>query len=221
MTLLRSYGGTLYDKQGNFSVNTPEGIKALKWIKELADQGFTPKGAENMELLDCVNLFYNGQLAICPGNLVNIADAQNKGIDVFAVNFPSRQDGVGYATSSANGFCVFDNGDQDKIQASKDFIRFLCSDKELMKYTLGTLPVNKSITEEYQDQIELLKAYGDNASNLVNNIQNNLNWQGVRDVFYLHIRDLLLENKTPAEVAADIDKDCNKALEKGRAEAKE
>ena len=51
----------------------------------------------------------------------------------------------------------------------------------------------------------MLKAYGDNTPNIVDNIRNNLNWQGVRDVFYLNIKDLLLEKKTPAEVAAGID----------------
>lgn len=41
----------------------------------------------------------------------------------------------------------------------------------------------------------MLKAYGDNTPNIVDNIRNNLNWQGVRDVFYLNIKDLLLEKK--------------------------
>ena len=102
-------------------------------------QGITPKGAENLELLDCVNLFNNGQLAICMGNLTNMWDSWNKGLDVFAANFPSI-DGEGYCTSSTNGFCVFDNGDEARIEAAKDFVRFIYTDEELMKYTLGTLP---------------------------------------------------------------------------------
>lgn len=58
MTLLRAYGGSLYDETGRFAVNTPEGIRALEWIQNMVAQGITPKGAENLELLDCVNLFY-------------------------------------------------------------------------------------------------------------------------------------------------------------------
>jgi len=215
MTLLRSHGGTLYDAEGNFAVNTPKGIAALEWIKELNDEGITPKGAENLELLDCINLFYNGQLAISMGNLTNLWDAWNKGLDVFAVNFPSL-DGNGYCTSSTNGFCVFDNGDTDKIQAAKDFIRFIYTDGELMRYTLGTLPVNRSVSEQYQDEIRMLKAYDENTPNTVDNIRNNLGWQGVRDAFYLNIQDLLLGTKTPAEVAAGIDASCNTALNQGK-----
>ena len=67
MTLLRAYGGTLYDEEGDFAVDTPEGIAALEWLKDLNDKGITPKGAENMELIDCVNLFNNGQMALCMG----------------------------------------------------------------------------------------------------------------------------------------------------------
>lgn len=217
MTLLRSYGCPLYDEEGNFTVNTPEGIRALAWIKEMDEKGFTPKGAENLELLDCVNLFYNGQLAMCIGNLTNLWDARNKGVDVFTANFPDLS-GSGYCTASSNGFCVFDNGDQAKIQAAKDFIRFLYTDEEVMKYTLGTLPVNQSIVERYGDEIWMLRAYGENTPNTVDNIRSSLNWQGVRDMFYPNIRDLLMGTKTPEQVAEAIDERCNAALEQGRAD---
>ena len=41
-------------------------------------------------------------------------------------------------------------------------------------------------------------------------------WQGVRDVFYLNIQDLLKGTKSPEEVAKAIDETCNAALEQGR-----
>lgn len=217
MTLLRSHGCPLYDENGNFTVNTPEGIQALAWIKEMDEKGITPKGAENLELLDCVNLFYNKQLAICVGNLTNLWDARNKGVDVFTVNFPD-QSGAGYCVAGSNGLCVFDNGDETKVKVAKDFIRFLYTDEEVMKYTLGTLPVNNSIVERYGDGIWMLRAYGENTQNTVDNICGNLNWQGVRDVFYTNIRDLLIGTKSPEEVAAAIDESCNAALKQGRDE---
>ena len=217
MTLLRAYGCPLYDEKGNFAVNTPEGIRALAWLKEMDEQGITPKGAENLELLDCVKLFYNGQLAICMGNLSNLWDSRNHGVDVFTANFPSL-DGKGYCTVSSNGLCVFDNGDETKIQAAKDFLRFIYTDEELMKYTLGTLPVNHSVIEQYQDEIWMLKAYGQNTSNAVAIVQSNQNWQGVRDVFYTKISALLTGEKSPEETARSIDESCNAALEQGRLE---
>lgn len=216
MTLLQAMGGSLYDENGNFSVNTPEGIAALTWLKSLDEQDYVPHNAENLEFIDSMNLFYNGQMAICMANLTNLADCRSRGLDVFSVNFPSM-DGKGYATTSSNGFCVFDNGDPEKIQVAKDFIRYIYTDDELMKYTLGTLPVNQSVMDKYEDEIWMLKAYSENTENLTTIVRlDNLNWQGVRDVFYLNIQDLLKGTKTPAEVAASIDKTCNAALEQGR-----
>lgn len=214
MTLLRSYGCPLYDENGNFMVNSPEGIQALAWIKKMDEQGITPKGAENLELLDCVNLFYNEQLAICVGNLTNMWDARNRDIEVFPANFPSI-DGEGYCSITSNGFCVFDNGDERKIQVAKDFIRYICSEESLMKYSLGTLPVNNSMIQKYKNEIWMLKAYGENTNHGVDNVQNNLNWQGVRDVFYTHINELLTGIKPPEEVSSAIDESCNAALKQG------
>ena len=218
MTLLRAYGCPLYDKNGNFTVNTPEGIRALEWIREMDEQELIPRGAENLELLDCINLFYNRQLAICVGNLTNMWDTRNRGIDAFAANFPSL-DGEGYCAASTNGFCLFDNGDEEKIRVAKDFLQYLYTDEELMKYTLGTIPVNNSVIRQYQDEIWMLRAYGENTSHVVNSVQSNRNWQGVRDVFYIQINDLLTGQKTPGEAAEAIDAGCNAALEKGRTDA--
>lgn len=44
MTLLRAYGCPLYDENGNFAVNTPEGIEALAWIKEAGRARRHPAG---------------------------------------------------------------------------------------------------------------------------------------------------------------------------------
>ena len=86
-----------------------------------------------------------------------------------------------------------------------------------MKYTLGTLPVNRSIIERYQDEIWMLRAYGGNMAHTVDNVRSNLNWQGVRDVFYTQIRALLTGEQSPEETAAAIDESCNAALARGRA----
>ncbi|RGX27451.1 hypothetical protein DWV29_17210 [Enterocloster asparagiformis] len=88
-----------------------------------------------------------------------------------------------------------------------------------MKYTLGTIPVNNSVIRQYQDEIWMLRAYGENTSHVVNCVQSNRNWQGVRDVFYVQINDLLTGQKTPREAGEAIDAGCNAALEKGRTDA--
>lgn len=217
MTLLRAYGCGIFDEDGNFAINTPEGIQALSWLKELNDQGITPKGAENLELTSNIELFYHGQMAVCMGNQVNLNDCRNLyGLDVFLANFPS-QDGNGYATSYLNGFTLFDNGDPEVIRVARDFIRFIYSDKELLRYSLSSTPVLKSYVEEHKDEVWMMQAYSNNSANVVDFLNNTPNWEGVRAAFYPNIQDLYRGSKTPGEVAAAIDESCNAAIAQGRA----
>lgn len=216
MTLLRAYGCEIFDEEGNFAINTPEGIQALTWLKELNEQGITPKGAENLELIANVELFDNGQMGICMGNQVNLNDCRNLyNLDVFLANFPSL-DGNGYATSYLNGFTLFDNGDPKVLEVARDFIHFIYSDKELLRYSLCGTPVLKSYVEEHQDEVWMMKAYSDNSPNVVDFLNNTPNWEGVRAAFYPNIQDLYRGTKTPDEVAAAIDESCNAAIAEGR-----
>lgn len=130
------------------------------------------------------------------------------------VNFPSL-DGKGYNTSFVTGFAIFDNGDQEKIQVAKDFLRYFMSDEELMNYAQVGIPASKATIERVSEHIFMQEAYTANASNTVDFTANNPNWRGVRDVFYPHIHELLAGTKTPQEVAEAIDTDCNAAIETG------
>ena len=217
MTLLRAYGCGIFDGDGNFAVNTPEGIRALEWLKTLNEEGITPLGAENLELMDNMELFYNGQLAVCFGNQVNLNDCRNLyGMDVFLANFPSP-DGNGCATSYLNGFTLFDNGDPEVLAAARAFIRSIYADPELLRYSLSSTPVLKSYVEAHKDEVWMMQAYSDNAPNIVDFLNNTPNWEGVRAAFYPNIQDLYRGSKTPSEVAAAIDARCNEAIAAGRA----
>ena len=217
MTLLRAYGCGIFDADGNFAVNTPEGVRALAWLRELNEQGITPKGAENLDLISNMDLFYHGQMAICMGNQVNLNDCRNLyGLDVFLANFPS-QDGHGYATSYLNGFTLFDNGDPQVLRVARDFIRFIYSDKELLRYSLSSTPVLKSYVEEHRDEVWMMQAYSDNSANVVDFLNNTPNWEGVRAAFYPNMQELYRGTLTPGEVAAAIDERCNAAIAQGRA----
>lgn len=217
MTLLRAYGCGIFGADGNFAINTPEGIQALSWLKTLNEQGITPKGAENLELMSNMELFYHGQMAICIGNQVNLNDCRNLyGLNVFLANFPS-QDGNGYATSYLNGFTLFDNGDSEVLRVARDFIRFIYADKELLRYSLSSTPVLKSYVEEHKDEVWMMQAYSENSANVVDFLNNTPNWEGVRAAFYPNIQELYRGAKEPGEVAAAIDESCNAAIAEGRA----
>lgn len=209
MVLLRSRGSLFFDKNHNFNLNTKEGIETLEWIKNCYDADYFPMGAENMEISENSMLRDNNQLAIFHIN------NSKKNPEWGYVNFPSM-DGKGYATSFISGFEIFDNGNEKKIQTAKDFLKFLYADEKLMDISACGLPVSQAVTKRHINDVYMLEAYQNNTKNIVDFTENNPNWSGVREVFYTHIYDLLTGKRTPKEVAADIDKDCNTAIEKGR-----
>lgn len=212
MTLLRSKGSPFFDENGRFNLNTEEGIAALQWLADFYQAGYFPAGCENMEITDCGALFGNNQLAIYMANsatAINM-DMSSTGI----VNFPSP-DGKGYNTSFVTGFEIFDNGDAEKVQAAKDFLRYFVSKEEFMNYAQVGIPASNTTAERVHEHIFMQEAYTSNAANTVDFTANNPNWRGVRDVFYTHIHELLTGTKTPQEVAEALDADCNAAIKAG------
>lgn len=214
MTLLRSHGSNFFDENGNFNLQTDEGIAALKWIQDGCDRGWFPPQSERLEILDNTELFVAGQLAILLTN--NTQFAYYEDIDFGCVNFPAANES-GIATTFATGFEVFDNGDEDKVEAAKAFVKFVSETDQWAEYSLSGIPARNSICDEHANDIFMLSAFKDNRSNLVDFTNNNPNWRGVREVFYPHMQDLLTKAKTPEQVAAEIDTDCNAAIAEGRA----
>lgn len=209
MVLLRSHGSSFFDENHNFHLNTPEGIAALQWLKDCYDAGYFPLRAENMEISENSLLRDNNQLAIFHIN------NSRRNPDWGYVNFPSA-DGKGYATSFIYGFEIFDNGDEKKIQTAKDFLAFLYADADLMDISACGLPVSAAVVERHKEDVYMLEAFQQNTANVIDFTENNPDWNGVREVFYPHIHDLLTGKRTPAQTAADIDADCNAVLEQGR-----
>lgn len=216
MTYIRSHGSRFFDENGKFNLTTPEAVAALKWLKDKYDKGVFPPNCENLVARDCGNLFWNNQLAI---KMINGPGADSENRDIGLVNFPSV-DGKGLATAFVTGFEIFDNGDNAKVKAAKDFLRFFYSSEKYMDYSAGNMPVSTRVTEKYKDKIYRLAAFQKNAGNVVDFMHNNPNWRGVRSVFYRHIRNLLTGMRTPEQTAADLNRDCNAAIEKGRREGK-
>ncbi|MCM1027506.1 MAG: extracellular solute-binding protein [Roseburia sp.] len=222
MTLLRAFGCPLFDENGRFCVNTPEGIEALRWIRDCDEKGYFPAGADTLVIMDNYHQFINGQLALYINNAAQEESCRKEaGFDIYSVNFPNFTDAetVGYATVFTTGFEVFDNGDEDKLAAAKAFVRFIY-ESEYIDYMAGSMPCSARVAEKYAEELQFLSKYINNSDANVNLTGNNPNWRGVRAAFYLNIQDLLFGDKTPEEVAANIDASCNAAIEAGYAESK-
>ena len=207
MTLLRAFGCTFFDNDGRVKINTPEGIKALEWIKQGYDKNWYPNHCENLTNVDNVELFDNGQLAI---HVVNSATFSLYDIDMGYVNFPGN-----LTHSFVTGFEIFDNKDAKKIEASKAFVKYIYENEKMLEYSTGGIPVSMKIREKYIDRIGMLKEFSLNKNNEIDFSRNTKNWHGLRKAFYPNMYKLFTEELTPVECAKSLDKDMNEALDVG------
>ncbi|MCM1288756.1 MAG: extracellular solute-binding protein [Clostridium sp.] len=222
MTLIRAFGCPLFDENGRFCVNTPEGIAALQWIKDCYDMGYFPAGADTLVIMDNYHQFVNGQLGIYVNNASQEETCRREAdMEIYSVNFPNfaHPENPGYATVFTTGFEVFDNGDELKVQVAKDFVKYIY-ESDYIDYMTGAIPCSASVAAKYTDDLQEISKYINNSDANVNLTGNNPNWRGVRAVFYLNIQDLLFGDKTPEEVAENIDASCNAAIEEGYADSK-
>ena len=214
MSFIRAFGSSIFDADGNFDFESDEAVKALTWIRDGVDKGWYPPHPENLEISDCNELFSNGQLVIHLFNNANFMLYENME-DYGFVNFPGD-----VATSFVTGFEVFDNGNEQNVKAAKEFVRFIYENEEWLDVSAGNIPVSRSVSEKYEDQIIMLEEFTANAVNVVDFMNNSPNWQGndtsVRSVFWPNIHDLLYKQVSPQECAKMLDETCNAALETGR-----
>ena len=222
MTLLRCFGCPFFGEDGRVHVNTPEGIAALRWLRECDDKGYFPGGADTLVVTDCYNQFIHGMLAIYFNN-VSQEDAceLDGGFEMRSANFPdfSSPDGAGLATTFITGFEVFDNGDEAKLEVSKAFVKFIY-ESEFIDYMAAAIPCSNSVAEKYADELKNIAKYVGNSDAIWNFTGNHPNWRGVRAAFYPNIQDLLFGDRSPEEVAANIDAACNAAIDAGYASMK-
>lgn len=150
------YSGSITDKLvSSYTVNSPEGIQALEFIKNGVDQGLLMNGSAYNGGDDIQN-FANGQTSFSllwspaqPGT--QKALLEGSGVEYLEVTFPSN-DGVAELEYLLNGFCVFDKGDDKRIEASKRFIQFICDDKDMAPDNVvrtGSFPVRQSFGDVY------------------------------------------------------------------------
>ena len=150
------YVGTFTNKEHTeYTVDSPENIKALEELKKAKGVNFDPALVGGDE----INLFRNGTLAmsLCwnsaqQNNKDNgEAGKTNNGDEIIPMMFPTDK-GDPQLCGGIWGFGIFDNGDENKIKAAKAFIRFMCNDPEQAKLsvqTTGYFPTHEKMTGVY------------------------------------------------------------------------
>ena len=148
------YSGTYTNADHTeYTANSPENVKALELIKSMVGNGSLNANA-GFQAADELQQFANGTAAVtfC-WNASNKAQyASQVAFTPYAMAFPS-DDGEPELCGGIWGFGIFDNGDEAKIAAAKDFIRYICDDPEQSKESVqltGFFPVRASLGNVYE-----------------------------------------------------------------------
>ncbi len=140
------------DSHTEWTMNSEAGVKGLQQLVDWADAGLLSYDAGAVAS-DELQLFANGTIAMTfAWNAANEASyASSVSFTPYAVAFPS-EDGTPELCGGIWGFGIFDNGDADKIAASKLFIEFICDDAEQGPTSVaqtGFFPVRSSYGNIY------------------------------------------------------------------------
>jgi multiple sugar transport system substrate-binding protein len=125
------YSGTFTDETfTTYTMDSEANIKGLQKLYDMVQEGIMTVDP-GIVAGDAISLFCNGTASMC--FCWNAAlETNNKGtlaenVEPYAVAFPS-DDGVPTLDGGIWGFGIFDNGDEARANAAKEFIKFMCND---------------------------------------------------------------------------------------------
>ena len=158
------YGGTFTDAaHTKYTADSAENVKAIETLHNQDGINFDASinGGEE------ITLFRNGtlQMAFC-WNIAqqtnsdnSAAGTTNNGDDILFMAFPTES-GDPALCGGIWGFGIFDNGDENKIAASKTFINFMANSDETAKAvkTSTYFSVKNSLSDLYADD-EVMNEY--------------------------------------------------------------
>lgn len=221
LALLRMYGNDFYDSEGKLVVNEESGVKALEYVLGLYNDGLTVHGAESLDSNTCNAMFQNKQIAISFTNSVllsNLAASMDKGeverFDYRLANIPGDPDPHGF--TYVTGAMVMNTGNEEKIAAAKDFVKYVCTDEELTLASKNGVPVRSSVVEKVKEESPYLEAYNGNDKYLFNFSRNLAGYTELRNALFPELQAALTGAKTAQEALDSYVTNGNAILEEGR-----
>lgn len=120
------YGGSFTDETHTFyTINSEENIKALQLLYDLEGITFDP----SLTAMEAIELFCKGESAMCfcwnaSMEIQQTINNPDLDFEVFPIAFPTDKDEP-KLEGGIWGFGIFNNGDEEKIEAAKIFIRHI------------------------------------------------------------------------------------------------
>jgi multiple sugar transport system substrate-binding protein len=202
---LWTFGGEVFDADGNCTLDTDESIEALKWFKSLKDKGYIQ---EAMGRGDARILFKEGRVAFYNDALGAKGAIKNEKFGsiedyVLPICNPVINEGD-LPQANAWGHLLVIIKKSPKSADAKTFIEYLLSDEVALKYfdVTGQLPSTNSvlasdaITSDYWSNSWTPILQNARLTELVG-----MNAAAYKSIITEELQSLLSGNKTPEEVA--------------------
>ncbi|MGO3838418.1 MAG: ABC transporter substrate-binding protein [Vagococcus sp.] len=218
MSYMRMFGNKFFDKDGKIVANEKDGVKALEYIDGLRKDGLTTNGVESLSSNDVNAMFQNQTTAInftnsvlFNGILKDMEDGKVNKFDMRLANIPGEKQPISftYVTSSV----VFNTGDEKKMEAAKDFVKFYSTNEELVKASKNTLPVRESVAKELGSEMPYLDAYNKNSDYIINFSNNTPGYAELRNAFFPELQAVFTGDKTAQEAMDSFTENGNRIID--------
>lgn len=209
------YGSKIIkDDLSEYTINDENGVKGLEWTVNAVKEGLLLNGSAS-DGTAAIDEFATGRvshtLLFSPGLL----EQKKSLMDFEPVFVPYPNPTKPELEFLVGGFCVFNNKDQAKIDASKKFLDFAANDPEWGKKNIiatGSFPVRQSITGLY-DTPEL--TYNESMSKYYGTYYNTATgFAEMRTFWFPTLQAAIGEEKTPKEALDYFVQKSNETLKK-------
>ena len=204
------YGGTFTNPEHTkYTANSPENIKALEELYATPGINFDASINGGEEIAN----FYNGifDMAFCwniaqqlnPNAAGTGAGKTANGEDILFMSFPSQKGNDAKLQGGIWGFGIFDNGDANKIAASKKFIEYFCKGDGTADAVAAAnfFPV-RDVKVTYASDADILNEYSKLMPLLGDYYQVTVNWPEARTAWWNMLQRIGAGGNVADEVAA-------------------
>lgn len=203
--LLRMFGASFFDEEGkHIVINDEAGVKALEFLLQLQKEKLIAPGAETITSDDAAQLFLNKKVAVSIFNVL-FENSLNEGLNNGTIERPFNIKYC-YIPNEAEPACftyvfgsvVWNTGNEKKIQAAKDFVKFYSS----MPYASASsamLPFRASVAENVAGVNPVKAALSDSLRHAVNFNQFVPGYLQLRSAFFPEMQAAYAGDKTAQE----------------------
>ncbi len=221
---LRMFGAEMFNEDSTACIiNSPEGIKAAEYLKEIYDLGYIEPGPETYAGSDIRTMFLNKNLAIGYFTSAHyttvLSDMENGKTEKFNMclfTIPSVNGPMSYGSSFAS--CVFENADPEQTAWAKEFVKFYSAGEYSKAVFNEGVPSRASDCALYSD-VPYIKAYQSIAKYNKDFSGGIPNYIAFRNVLYPTMQAIFTGSMSPKEALDSLAEKATALIHEGMEES--